>query len=67
MPAGSVTSSVTLTVPRLTDDPAVASGCRTTLAEDVITQELTAWPGIEAVVIEQAIGQVMVVYIQAAG
>ncbi|HZU12121.1 MAG TPA: hypothetical protein VFB58_04715 [Chloroflexota bacterium] len=55
-------ASITLAVPRLIEDPVVASGCCATLAEDIITQELTSWPGIDAVVIEQAIGKLIVFY-----
>lgn len=51
-----------MSVPRLIDDPVIASGCCATLAEAAITQELTTWPGIEAVMIEQTIGRVIVFY-----
>jgi cell division GTPase FtsZ len=62
MRAPNTAASITLSVPRLIEDPVVASGCCATLAEDITTQELTAWPGVDAVVIEQAIGQVIVFY-----
>jgi copper chaperone CopZ len=62
MLAPNTSASITLSVPRLIEDPVVASGCCATLSEDIITQELTSWPGVEAVVIQQAIGQVIVVY-----
>lgn len=55
-------ASVALSVPRLIEDPVVASGCCATLAEDIITEELAAWPGVDAVLIEQTRGQVIVLY-----
>jgi copper chaperone CopZ len=32
------------------------------LAEDIITQELTSWPGVQTVAVEQPTGTVTVVY-----
>lgn len=62
MPAGSVSTSVAVTVSRMIDEAVVASGCCATLAEDIMTQELAASPGVQVVKIEQAIGQVIVFY-----
>ncbi len=53
---------IRLKVPKLVEEPAIGSLCCAVLAEDIITDELTAMPGVHAVAVEQPAGLVTVTY-----
>ncbi|HSH83371.1 MAG TPA: heavy-metal-associated domain-containing protein [Herpetosiphonaceae bacterium] len=55
-------NTIQLKVPKLVVQPILASGCCAVMAEDLITDELTAIPGVQAVAVEPDPGLVSVTY-----
>ncbi|HSH78144.1 MAG TPA: heavy-metal-associated domain-containing protein [Herpetosiphonaceae bacterium] len=55
-------NTIQLKVPKLVVQPILASGCCAVMAEDLITDELSAIPGIQAIAIEPDTGLLRVTY-----